>query len=221
MHFRRLLAIGSLILIGGILAACGSDDEDATPTATTAPATRVTSDQTAIIEPTATAAETATEESDTTIGTPGATPAATPVDAEATPEKGLYTGSEEDLMSTPQVQPIVVPPTTSEPLVELDGTLTLDGRLQQDYTITDEGCVGLGEWRQLAPGTQVIVRDASGTVVDIAILEAQDGVDCAWGFSIEAPAADFFSVSIPMVTEVWFDQTDPAVQNGAIELFVP
>lgn len=213
MNFRRLFALCTLLLVGGILVACGSEDDDASPTATTAPTV-------AAVATTAIDAE----------ATPVGSPAATPVGAEATPEKSLDTGSQEDLVQTPQVQPIVpVPEETEEaieptpvPMVALAGTLTLDGRAQQDYTLSEEGCVGLGEWRQLKPGAQVIVRDAAGTVVDIATLEGHDsGDECSWTFAIDAPGADFFSVSIPMVTEVWFDQNDPAVQSGELELLVP
>lgn len=229
MTIRRLFAVFSLILVGGILVACGSDDDDATPTATVA----VTDADDA--EPTATEAATGEAEDDATEAvdaTPLASPIATPVDDDsATPEQGLHTGSQEDLMQTPQVQPVVPIPEEGEevvveptpvPMVAIAGTLTLDGRVQQDFTLSDEGCVGLGEWRQLKPGAQVIVRDATGTVVDIATLEGEDTNDvCSWSFSIDAPGADFFSVSIPMVTEVWFDQNDPAVQSGELELFVP
>lgn len=226
MHIRRLFAIGALILIGGILAACGSEDEDTQPTP--APATRITSDQEAEIEPTAT--EAATEES--AASTPMASPAATPVTV-ATPDVEIVTVTDESSDATPEadaVVPIIAaeedagasPASTEVSMVELSGTLTLDGRIQQDYTLTEEGCVGLGEWRQLEPGTQVIVRNASGTVVDVAALEksvTED--DCAWSFAVSVPAADYFSISIPMVTEVWFDQNDPAVQSGELELFVP
>lgn len=227
MHIRRLFAIGALILIGGLLAACGSEDEELEPTA--APVTRITSDQEGIIEPTETAAPTESSAD----ATPIASPAATPVSTEATAATVTMPESDDSTVATPQAE-TVVPVITAEedaetvveptevPIVELAGTLTLDGRVQQDYTLTEEGCVGLGEWRQLEPGTQVIVRDASGTVVDVAALDAQSsGEDCAWTFAVDAPAADYFSISIPMVTEVWFDQNDPAVQSGELELFVP
>lgn len=213
MHIRRLFAIATLILIGGLLAACGSEDEDTEPTA--APT---------VVESTTEPTDAATEELDD--ATPLASPAATPVSAVATVD-----ADDESADATPEasaVVPIVAedekawPEATEVPMTELSGTLTLDGRIQQDYTLSEEGCVGLGEWRQLAPDTQVVVRDASGTVVDIAALEGQDSGDaCAWSFAVEVPAADFFSISIPMVTEVWFDQNDPAVQSGELELFVP
>lgn len=240
MHLRRLFAIGALILIGGLLAACGTDDEDVEPTAESEP----TVAEVIEAEPTdeATEAVIGNEED----GIADATPAATPVEAGATPAAGedattqatpemdvVAPGVRDDAEATPELDAVVAedeeatpetasPEVTEVAMTELSGTLTLDGRVQQDFTLSDEGCVGLGEWRQLAPGTQVIVRDASGTVVDIDELEGQDSGDaCAWAFAVEVPAADFFSISIPMVTEVWFDQNDPAVQSGELELFVP
>ena len=228
MDIRRLFAVCALVLVGGILVACGSEDEEVSPTATIAPTEAAASEPTATTE---VMEEEVTEEATAAAdATPVASPMATPVEAEATPETGLLTDTEEDLEQTPQVEPIVPVPddvaevtgSTPVPMVAISGTLTLDGRAQQDFTLSEEGCVGLGEWRQLKPGAQVIVRDAAGTVVDIATLDAQDSDDeCSWAFSIDAPGADFFSVSIPMVTEVWFDQNDPAVQSGELELFVP
>lgn len=225
MSIRRLLAICSLILLGGILVACGSEDEDPEPTAV--PTTAITAEPTEAEESTATEQVIATP--DSTAEDVDATPAATAVIAspQVTPQQDALTGITSDAAQTPEVQPtessdVAMVESSPVPMTSLSGTLTLDGRVQQDYTISEEGCVGLGEWRQLKPGTQVIVRDASGTVVDISALEAADSdAECAWTFAIDAPGADFFSVSIPMVTEVWFDQSDPAVQSGELELFVP
>lgn len=237
MHIRRLFAIGALILIGGILAACGTDDEDVEPTVEPEPTVAEISETDPIEEATEAGVD---DEADVT---PDASPAATPVEAEATPAAvdaqatpemdAVAPGVSEDAEATPEMDAVVAeeeeatpetasPEATAIPMTDLSGTLTLDGRAQQDYTLSGEGCVGLGEWRQLAPGTQVIVRDASGTVVDIAELEGVESEDaCTWNFGVEVPAADFFSISIPMVTEVWFDQNDPAVQSGELELFVP
>lgn len=231
MYIRRFFAIFSLILVGGILVACGSDDDDAEPTATVA-ATEVAE---ADVEPTVIATEAVGD------ATPVSSPVATPVIDVATPDATVAAVMDAPLEATPDATaeadvsvpalPVAEedaspesaePEPTSVPMASINGTLTLDGRAQQDYSISDEGCVGLGEWRQLKPGTQVIVRDATGTVVDISQLEAGPADDtCSWSFSIEVPGADYFSISIPMVTEVWFDQNDPAVQSGELELFVP
>lgn len=231
MNIRRLFAIFSLILVGGILVACGADDDDTTPTATLAATEAEVAETTATDEPTEEATDDASVAADVTpAASPMATPLTTPGDTVATPGDDLLIGSPEAQEQTPQAEPVVpvstedhaVDASTPVPMASLSGTLTLDGRSQQDYTLSDEGCVGLGEWRQLKPGAQVIVRDAAGTVVDIASLEALESDDtCTWAFSIDVPGADYFSVSIPMVTEVWFDQNDPAVQSGELELFVP
>lgn len=237
MHFRRFVAIFVLVLLGGVLAACGAEDDDSTPAATVAPTTAPVETE-VVSTPEPTVAVT------TPVASPVASPAATPIVATAisateaaTPI--LATAISATEVATPAVvveaestpladevaRPLVVaeePEPTLAPMVEIAGTLTLDGRAQQDYTLSDAGCVGLGEWRQLKPGAQVIVRDASGTVVDIAELEAHDTADaCMWAFAIEVPPANYFSVSIPMITEVWFDQNDPAVTSGELELFVP
>ncbi len=229
MYIRRLFAIGALILIGGILVACGAEDEDPEPT--TAPTTDVASDEDAQTE----ATEAATEE--TEEAPMEASPAATPVEPAAT---ALAATAVVEESGTPQATPAMdsVVPAVSEaeeatpqaaspeaiidPMTEVSGTLTLDGSTQQDFTLSGEGCVGLGEWRQLSPGSQVIVRNAYGTVVDIGELEAVESEDtCNWTFSVEVPEADYFSISIPMVTEVWFDQNDPAIESGELELMVP
>lgn len=77
MNIRRLFAIGALILMGGILAACGTDDEEVDPTAV-AP---LTSDEVEEIEPTATdeATDEVTEDDATPAVSPVASPAASPV----------------------------------------------------------------------------------------------------------------------------------------------
>lgn len=227
MHIRRFFALCSLILLGGILVACGAED-DPDPTATVAPT----------IAPAETATDEATIAATEVASMPEASPAATPVTAvegDATPVMPATPATDDATPVTEDVAaPAVLPAGSGEnastpeaeaepvPMNAISGTLTLDGRAQQDYTLSNEGCVGLGEWRQLKPGTQVIVRDATGTVVDIATLESADAGDaCMWSFDLDVPGADFFSVSIPMVTEVWFAQDDSAVQAGEIELFVP
>lgn len=260
MDIRRLFAICALILVGGILVACGADDEDAEPTATTAPTTAPIE---ADAEPTAAMTDEVADASPAaTPAMADATPAATPAMADATPvgeiEASPIASPGASPVASPDASPVASPVTdgladmegeatpaalvdseaaapsqpleeeadepepTEVPMAAIAGTLTLDGREQQDYSISSDGCVGLGEWRQLKPGTQVIVRDATGTVVDIATLESRDSDNaCSWSFAIDVPGADFFSVSIPMVTEVWFDQNDPSVQSGELELFVP
>lgn len=213
MQFRRFFAILTLVLVGGILAACGSEDEaDPTPEPTQA---ATEPGPTTAIEPTAEATAEPTKATASPMASPAASPVASPV-TESTPMSDSTT----DIVPMPAGDTEAT--TVETPMQDLEGTLTLDGREQVDFTLTDEGCVGVGEWRQLKPGAQVIVKDASGTVVDIAELEAESAGDtCTWSFAISAPGSDYFSVSIPMITEVWFAADDAWVESGMIELFVP
>ena len=219
MHFRRFFAIFTLILVGGILAACGSEDEaDPTPVPTQA---AFDPTATTAADPTIARTDEATEAAASPMASPMASPVATPA-TESTPvnESDSDTDSDTAVAAVP-VGDSETPPTEVS-MQDLNGTLTLEGREQVDFTLTEEGCVGVGEWRQLKPGAQVIVKDASGTVVDIAELEGESGGDtCSWSFAFSAPVGDYFSISIPMITEVWFAADDAWVESGMIELFVP
>lgn len=200
---KPLALVFTLFLAVAVLVACGNDDEaQSTPEPTRDPVT-----------PTQVATATATLVEPTTA----------PMLLEATPE--------ETIMATPATQEASATAATpvsgsATPIAQentpITGALIFEGRPQQDYVITAEGCVGLGEWRMLKPGAQVVVKDATGTVVDVGTLEAIESEDaCEWVFAIDAPADGFFSVSIPMVTEVWFQADDEDVQAGDIELIVP
>lgn len=219
MHFRRFFAIFTLILVGGILAACGSEDEaDPTPVPTQA---AVDPTATTAADPTIAPTDEATEAAASPMASPMASPVATPA-TESTPvnESDSDTDSDTAVAAVPVGDSETTP--TEVSMQDLNGTLTLEGREQVDFTLTEEGCVGVGEWRQLKPGAQVIVKDASGTVVDIAELEGESGGDtCSWSFAFSAPVGDYFSISIPMITEVWFAADDAWVESGMIELFVP
>ncbi|MCA9835203.1 MAG: hypothetical protein KC435_14710 [Thermomicrobiales bacterium] len=119
------------------------------------------------------------------------------------------------LVATP-VSAVSTAEIASVPVV---GTLTLGGTENKDYIVTATGCVGLGEWSALQSGAQVIVRDANGTVVDIAELVAATGDGCSWTFDIDAPGSAFVSVSVPMLLEQWF--TAAQIQSGMIEIALP
>jgi hypothetical protein len=117
-----------------------------------------------------------------------------------------------------QASPVAASPIPQEVSTSVAVTLVLNGTEQVDYVVTPEGCVGLGQWRSLKPGAQLVVRDANGTVVDIATLEASDN-GCSWMADITAPGSEFVSISIPMVTEVWFTQAD--IEAGEVEISLP
>ena len=233
MHFRRFFAILTLVLVGGILAACGSEDEaDPTPVPTEA---AVEPTPTTAADPTVEPTDEATEAAASPMASPVASPVVSPViagtpDGDSTSDIVPMPNSESEATPTSDSTTNIVPmpagdletTPTEVAMQDLEGTLTLDGREQVDFTLTEEGCVGVGEWRQLKPGAQVIVKDASGTVVDIAELEGESGGEtCTWSFAFSAPVGDYFSVSIPMITEVWFAADDAWVESGVIELFVP
>lgn len=102
----------------------------------------------------------------------------------------------------------------------VQATIVLNGADQRDYLTTDEGCVGIGDWSQLQAGAQVIVRDASGAVVDVAELQAGESTDgCSWMADISVPDSEFVSISVPMVAEVWFSQAD--LESGMVEITLP
>lgn len=210
MSRKPLSLVFTLIMAIAVLVACGNDDSDnPTPEPTRDP---VTPTQAATTVPTPTTAPMLLEatpeptSSEVIMATPGTD--VPPVGIDATPVDATAT-------------PVTATPVAAE-LTPLNGALTFEGRPQQDYVMTAEGCVGLGEWRMLKPGAQVVVKDASGTVVDVGTLESIESEDaCEWVFAIDAPSDGFFSVTIPMVTEVWFHSDDDEVEAGDIELIVP
>ncbi len=96
----------------------------------------------------------------------------------------------------------------------------LEGVEQQDYLISPEGCVGLRDWRGMQAGAQVVVRDANGTVIDVSELEASDAVEgCSWVVDLSVPDSEFVSISVPMIADVWFSQSD--LESGEVEITLP
>lgn len=188
-HLRWVSVMFTSLLVLGLVA-CGSDDKKAEPTSTTVATTAPTTSAGLVVT-------TAPTESMAT---------AVPTQSVATPVTSLAT----------PVSPITATEVASTPV---EGTLTLAGAENKEYVITPTGCVGLGDWRALQPGAQVIVRDANGSVVDISELVAATGEGCGWTFSIDAPGSAFVSVSVPMVLEQWF--TAAQIQSGTIEIALP
>lgn len=207
----RVLAILSLFALSAILVACGSEDEeDPTP------------EPTPTVEATTAATETEeaeeTEESTTSgVATPDESGmAATPVDTAIVATPGDNAVSATPVEAAPvatAVEPTVV-------MTPVTASVEFTGAEQRDYMITEEGCVGIGEWSPLKTGAQVIVRDATGTVVDVAELETAEGTDgCSWTADLSVPDSEFVSISIPMVTEVWFDQAE--FEAGDVFITIP
>lgn len=123
--------------------------------------------------------------------------------------------------TTSAATPVIEATIGATPVVDaspLAGTLVLVGQEHIDFYISSDGCYGLGAWRGLQPGAQLVVRDASGSVVDVSELVASSDDGCAWTFETTAPADRFVSISVPMVLEHWLTADDVAGGNVVIEL---
>lgn len=192
MPKSRVLALLSIVALTVVLAACGNEDNaDPTPNPT---------------ETTLAATEAKTE-----------TESAASTDISATP---VETESSAAVASPATARPAATAVSDAAPVTPILATFLFGGAEQRDYLMTDEGCVGLGEYSQLKPGTQVVVRDASGTVVDVTTLEAADDTaDCSWTAELSVPESDYVSISIPMVTEIWFSQDD--LESGNVSISFP
>lgn len=163
--------------------------------------------------------------------TPVATPAggATPVGADATPVSGMTDATPE--AATPAASSIVPVPVSStdtataeEPveMVTLDGQVELLGEENVAYVLSADGCVGLGENRDLRDGRQVLVRDERGTIVGVAELATSaDGDGCVWDFSVEVPESAFYEVSVPMTAVMVFSQEEVEASGGEVVLQLP
>lgn len=173
-----------------------------------------------------------------TVASPAVIDAATPADALiATPEGATMPPLAASPVATPQVgatpmaspdvdAAMIVPAdpdaTATPVLIEMTGTVSLLGEENETYVITDEGCVGLGQYEGLHDGQQVVIRDESGTITSVTTLEpAADADGCAWEFVASVPEAEFYSVSIPMVFEQVFPKAQVAENNGEVTIELP
>jgi hypothetical protein len=156
-----------------------------------------------------------------TGATPAASPVATPV---ATPVVGMG--------ATPEASPVgddagmVVPPaaepTEAPRIIEMLGTIVLNGNENEAYVMTGEGCIGLGQHDGLHQGRQVVIRNETGTITSVTTLEPADDADrCAWQFVAAVPESEFYSVSIPMAFEQVFPRAQVAESNGEVTIELP
>lgn len=106
-------------------------------------------------------------------------------------------------------------PTT---IIPLSGRVVLRGSENEAYIRANDGCIGLGQHSDMRVGRQVVVRDESGTIVGVTTLEAAETEGCAWSFSLEVPESEFYSVAVPMKTEMVFTQEDVSEGNGDLEV---
>jgi hypothetical protein len=225
-----------MIVLAGLLVACGGDDDNDEPTVE--PTTDVT--PTTEVQP--------TEESTTEVATPDASPIASPVaspviDTIASPVASPVVGA----AASPVASPVVVASPGASPVADaspvagalpvgegatngegsmeghlLSGTVTLPGTINERYVISGDGCVGLGRYAGVEAGQQVVVKDESGTIVAVTTLAATDSqVDCSWTFEAEVPASDFYTVTLPLIAEHVFSAEDVARSNGELQLTLP
>lgn len=226
----RILAVTLLLVLSVVLAACGNEDStDPTPEPTATRSPVLPTEMPVITEVTEASPAATGQATPTTTTVLAATPAVAtpamvvpPVEAVTATVATVTEATPAIAAMTPTSTPAEASPVVASPVPEVSTpvavTVVLNGTEQVDYVVTPEGCVGLGQWRSLKPGAQVVVRDANGTVVDIASLEAGDD-GCSWMADITAPGSEFVSISIPMVTEVWFTQAD--IEAGQVELTLP
>lgn len=220
MPKSRVIAILSLFVLSVILSACGSDDDaaeaTAEPTATRSPALAT---ETEVV-----VAETSSPEVRPALATPmDLASVGTPAAMQATPHLDAVTVATPVADATPvAATDAAATPVDSSTLatMQVQATFTLGGVEQQDYLVSAEGCVGLRDWRGMQAGAQVIVRDANGTVVDVSELEAIDSADsCSWVADLSVPDSEFVSISVPMIAEVWFSQSE--LETGEVEITLP
>lgn len=244
---RKLAGLAVMILVALLLAACGNDDDgEATEVATTAVETATEAateeatgtaavEETAAIETVAAAAESSPAASAVPIrmATPAAEPPAASTPAMATPVVTSPAAASpapaspvaaSPVAATPAVMPLVAAtdpaatPVAAE--IALSGTVELAGTANEAWVMTDVGCVGLGARADLKAGRQLVVRDATGTIVGVTTLEASDETDtCAWTFSLTVPASAFYEVSVPMAVEHVFTRQEVEQRGG--EIVVP
>lgn len=247
---RLLYRLLTLVGLALVLVACGNGGDDASPTTPPQP-TSAPTDQVAAptaTQETGTPSPTATElvaimGSPTTAVVTEASATATEavVASPATTEAVMASPTTEDtapIVASPVASPAVVasPAIVSTPLASpvaatsatpapqpLYGTVMLTGVENVDYIQTAEGCVGLGNYRGLQAGSQVVVHDAAGTVQGVTTLQASDETtDCTWTFESVIPSdSEFFSVTLPGVKQTYYETADPELEDQAIEIVLP
>jgi hypothetical protein len=229
---RKLSGLLLLMLVTLSLAACGSDDGNDEPTAV---ATEV-ADETPTVTPTESALgiDEATPASVTPtltdVGTPVVTAspvvAATPVPAVTPVVLSSPVADASPVAATPAaalvvpVGDVASPEPTAVRMVALAGQVILPGSENQAFVISDEGCVGLGANADMQAGRQLVVRNENGTIIGVTTLtpaEAAEG--CAWDFALEVPESQFYSVAIPMKTEMIF--THDEIEQSGSEVAIP
>jgi hypothetical protein len=215
-----------MVLFAAALAACGDDNGngDATEEATEAVV------GTEVVEEAATDVAEETEEpaADETVIDLGdeATPivAATPAPM-GTP--ALEAPPTADAVASPVMlaSPVATPADLAddEPadleMLTLSGEVVLPGALNESFVMSENGCVGLGDFSTMQAGRQLVVRDGAGAIIGVTTLEATDATDsCRWSFSLDVPESEFYAISVPMVVEQIFAHDDVEMDDGVISV---
>lgn len=226
---RKLSGMVLMIVMASLLAACGSEDEE----------TESARESTVEAVSTEAAEETPTEE---TIGAIGDAGDATPASLSTPGGIGTPAGARSPVVvaspavATPAAGPAATPEagsaavaapahatpaTPGEPsaMIPLSGSVILPGAENEAFIVTDDGCMGLGEFSDMQADRQVVVRDETGTIIGVATLEASEASDgCAWDFALDVPASEFYSVSIPMAAEHVFTHDEIERSDGEIAI---
>jgi hypothetical protein len=228
---RKLAGMMAMVLLALLIAACGSDDSEETPTAEPAGETvSTTAPEDAATEA---ATEIATPETEAEVGTPVvmATPGAMATPSVARIEASPVAIASPVVMATPDDSSAIVAPvggaadsatpvSGSGEMVTLRGEVTLPGTPGETYVIADNACVGLNGYSDMKAGRQLVVRDETGTIVGVTEIEASDATDaCSWSFSLDVPQSAFYAVSVPMEVEHIFTQEE--IEQSSGEITVP
>ena len=202
---RKLPALMALALLSIVLVACGSTNDKKTPTPAEerAQSTTVTSVTSKPTVASARGERTIVTVTDEQVASPAATAGASPI---ASP------------IASPVGSPVASP--VSESTVTLQGVVELPGTANEDFLLSDDGCVGLGQYAGLSVGQQVVVRDQAGTIVGVTQLNGGgDRVSCAWSFEVEVPSGTFYEVTLPMMGDRVFSADE--VTAGPVTLTLP
>lgn len=121
--------------------------------------------------------------------------------------------------ASPVASPFVSSEASPAASVSLRGRVELAGAENTAWTMSGDGCVGLGSNSDLRAGHQVVIRDEAGVIVGVTTLDASDETEaCAWDFALDVPESDYYAVSIPMKTELVFSHDEIEKNGGEITI---
>jgi hypothetical protein len=68
----------------------------------------------------------------------------------------------------------------------------------------------------------VVVKDATGEIMGLTTLaDGGSASECIWTFAVEVPVSDFYTVSLPLLFERSYSDTDLAVLDGRLQITLP